>query len=97
MSVRFEPGGRRQALGRGPEQRQVGRRIAPDDGHGHAASVRESDLQLLIPANHVIGRDDEPISRPDDAGCVKPPPAFDPDHALAEGLHGRRERLGQFS
>ena len=90
-----DPGRRRQSVGLGAQDRDIGRRIAADQARADRAAIRQADADLFVFLDDVMGRDDDSVSRPDDAAGGQPAAGFHADDARAGGLDRSSKGVGQ--
>jgi hypothetical protein len=74
-------------LGRS-KKREVGGRVAAQQFRHHGFAVLKTDDDVLVPFQHVMGRHDQPLSVPDDAGDRQAFAPFHPDQSIGSRRNG---------
>ena len=90
-----DPGRRRQSVGLGAQDRDIGRRVAADQARADRSAIGQADADVFILLDDVVGRDDDPVGRPDDAAGGQPATGFHAHDARTGGLDRGSKGVGQ--
>ena len=90
-----DPGRWRQPVGLGAQDRNIGRRIAADQARADRSAIGQADADVFIFLDDVVGRDDDSVSRPDDAAGGQPAAGFHAHDARTGGLDRSSKGVGQ--